>query len=198
LIRVRLLSQGQTGPWREFKVVVLAPLPPLPKTDTRHLGIFLWPSKFLPAPLPVHKPIVESLLTEYRTTGVRRIHVHEGQNVAALIRMAQRVGIHVNLRQWWGYQRQCPPNVVPTESEKATDADPRWTQFCPEVMAEGIGTYGSFLQTIPEKLIASGVDGLMLDYESKVPLCYCDRCKVAFIKHTRIGRRDHDLADGRY
>jgi len=196
-LRTRALCSTGAGPWREVTVRVTEPLPGLAPTDPEHLGISLWDGGAQPT-----GPEAETILDRWHATlarlGVKRIHTAGEAPVAAASRAH---GIQPFLMSWWHYSTQCPPSFEPTEEERCTNPGRSDSHFCPVVIAEGSGTYGEFLQTVTDKMAQSACDGFMLDYECAMPLCYCERCKQAFIEHS--GCADVDWPgdvkkDGRY
>lgn len=196
-LRARALCVAGAGPWREVTVRVTEPLSELAPTAPEHLGISLWDGAAQPS-----GPQAETILDRWHATlarlGVKRIHTG---GEAPVVAAARAHGIQPFLMSWWHYSTQCPPSFTPTDDEKCTNPGHSDSHFCPVVIAEGSGTYGQFLQTVTEKMAQSGCDGFMLDYECAMPLCYCERCKQAFIVHS--GCADVDWPgdvkkDGRY
>lgn len=197
LLRARLLRDGQPGPWTELKAVVLPPLPLLPKSDPRHLGLSLWEGGSLAPDAPQGPALLDNMLKQYQQVGLKRLHIH---NHAPVFEAARKLGIHANLMSWWDYSAQCPPDVTPTAEEKATEPS-SYTTICPEIIATGSGTYGRFLETVTARMKQFSADGFMLDYECRPPLCYCDRCRQAFERYTKIAdeKWPEDVKkDGRY
>lgn len=183
VLRARLVSEGKPGPWTEVRAVVLPPLPPLPQADRRHLGLSLWQGTEPALDSGRGRALLADLLRQYQQVGLRRLHVSSREPVFDL---AHKLGLHANLMSWWDYSAQCPQDVVPAPEERATDPNLRYTTICPEVIGAGAGSYGRFLETLTARMRQSEADGFMLDYECKPPLCYCARCREAFVRYAGL------------
>ncbi len=183
IVRLRLLRDGKPGPWTEMKAAVLPPLPEPPPADRRHLGISLWQGGWMVPEGPQARAMLTATLRQLRQVGLTRLHINAN---ALLVRVAHELGIHVNLMSWWDYSAQCPSDVLPTPEERASDEKGRYTTICPEVIATAAGTYGKFLETVTARMRDSAADGFMLDYECRPPMCYCARCREAFVRDTGL------------
>lgn len=178
IVRARLVSGDTAGPWREMTVRVLPPLPALAQGPPKHLGLSLWEG-MVAHDSADRGAILDAMLASCARLGVKRLHC---SGRADIVTAGNAHGITPLLASWWHYSTQCPPDVQPTEEERAGHD----SGFCPQIIATQSGTYGQFLTTVTEKLRATGCDGFMLDYECAMPLCFDERCRDAFIEYTGL------------
>ncbi len=183
-IRARAVASSGAGPWREMTISMVAPVPELLDGPDEDLGLSMWGGD-IAAKVPAEPEILDRLMATWARLGVNRIHTHGREPV---VTAAKAHGIDPFLYSWWHYSTQCPPAYLPADDEKCSEPRRRGSGFCPQVIGEGIGTYGRFLDEVTAKMAESGCVGFMLDYECTMPMCFDDRCKQAFIEYT-------DLAD---
>ena len=196
-MRARLASEAGEGPWREMAVRVLPPLPELVEGPPEDLGLSLWEG-MVAHDSADRDAVLDAMLASCARIGVARLH---GGGRADTVAACREHGVSPFLYSWWHYSTQCPPSFQPTDAERAPEGSPHSSGFCPVVIAEGSGTYGEFLQTVTEKMQATGCDGYMLDYECAMPLCFDERCRDAFIEYTGLADVDWPAdvqPDGRY
>lgn len=180
-IRARALAESGAGPWREMSVRVLDPLPALRPGPPQHLGISLWGSREA-HPGPERDEVLARLMAQCARLGVRTIHTDGSSAVVSAVRDA---GIRPFLYSWWHYSTQCPPSFQPTEAERCTDPG-RMSNFCPQIIARQDGTYAEFLASVTDRMRETECVGFMLDYECAMPLCFDERCRLAFIANTGL------------
>ncbi|MCD6360847.1 MAG: hypothetical protein J7M38_08265 [Armatimonadetes bacterium] len=197
VVRARAKAASGAGPWTEMTVRMVEPLPPLIEGPPEHLGLSMWGGDMTPH-VDNEAEILDRLMAAWARLGVRRIHTH---GRAPVVAAAKAHGIAPFLSSWWHYSTQCPPQYVPTDEKRASEPQGRGSGFCPQVIAEGAGTYGRFLDDLTAKMAASGCVGFMLDYECAMPLCYDDRCRRAFIEfsgHDDVNWPGDVKKEGRY
>lgn len=182
IIRARAMAASGAGPWTEMTMRTVAPLPPLLDGPPEDLGLSMWGGDIVPQ-VPDEPEILDKLMATWARLGVNRIHT---LGRASVVTAAKTHGIAPFLCSWWHYSTQCPPDYVPTDEERCSEPRRKGSGFCPQVIAEGSGTYGRFLDDVTAKMAASGCVGFMLDYECSMPLCFDDRCKQAFIERSGL------------
>ncbi len=183
-ISARATARSGAGPWHQMTVAMVDPLPELLPAQERDLGLSLWDGH-VAHPGPGEDVVSDQTLALYARLGVKRLHISP-RNADALIPAAKAHGIQPFLTSWWHYAWQNTADSTPTEQEKASVSTTPGANFCPVIIAEGSGTYGQFLETVTEQMKQHAWEGYMLDYECAMPLCFCDRCKQAFIDHTGL------------
>ncbi|OGV55724.1 MAG: hypothetical protein A2017_03320 [Lentisphaerae bacterium GWF2_44_16] len=179
-LETSISSNGHSGPVRKYETVVL----PAPEAVHRQndLGITFWGAVYLDN---MPQELTRELVSLHKNLGVRRYVAHKTSE--ATVSEIHKAGMEYIIGQWWPYTRQCPETYLPSEGERATEADPAArTSICPEVIAAGEGSYGKFLQDFASRLKETAFDGFMFDYETGPPPCFCERCKSAFIKFSGV------------
>lgn len=188
VLRARAACHSGAGPWCEMGLVVTGPLPELLPATTRDLGLSLWQG-MLVHDSAARDLVAARMMALCRRLGVKRIHTNK-HSQSAVIAAAKANGIQPFLSSWWHYSSQNPVEFAPRDDEKASVSAPAGRNFCPVLIGRGTGTYGSFLRTITDRMRQSGCEGFMLDYECRMPLCYCPRCRQAFVEHTGVTDAD--------
>jgi hypothetical protein len=182
-IKARLVCDNATGKWTKLDIKEMPPLPTLLKYKGKGADLT---AHILDVPITgsnkYREDILKGMLENAKRLGFKFII----SSTKAESILSKSIGLVPLLgsNPWWHYLSQCSNNYKPNSNEKASVVNTRGSNFCPVIIANGQGTYGKFLKEVTRKTANSGAEGFFLDYECKMPLCYCERCRKAFIDYT--------------
>ena len=183
-VKVRLVCDDSIGDWTKLDIKEMPSLPALLKDKGRGADIT---AHILDAPVTGNnkdrKIILKSIFESAKRQGFKFIISSQAKDEFALARSAGLVPL-LGSNPWWHYSTQCPSKYKPDSSEKASEINSSGSNFCPMIIAEGRGTYGKFLEEVTRITASSGAEGFYVDYECRMPFCYCERCRKAFIDYT--------------
>ena len=183
-IKARLVCNNVVGDWTELDIKEMPPLPPLLKDKGKGANVTL---HILDLPITgmnkYRGDIIKNMFKVVKRLGVMFIISSKAKDEFALAKSAGIIPL-LGSNPWWHYSTQCPRKYKPTANEKASEFNITGSDFCPVIIAEGQGTYGKFLEEVTRKTASSGAEGFYIDYECRMPFCYCERCRKAFIEYT--------------